>query len=135
MTKEDNRNKVYSAWNKYKRKMINFKVLNYIDKYNVEKYIKLPSYIKEKFNNGSFCIAHFSDIVRMGLLLKYGGYWIDSTYFVNTPLTKVNTSFYSLKLNYCFRHRFINCQWAINFMAVPPNSFIATYCYVALLFY
>ena len=38
MTKEDNRNKVYSAWNKYKRKMVNFKVLNYIDKYNVEKY-------------------------------------------------------------------------------------------------
>ena len=38
MTKEDNRNPVYSAWNKYKRKMINFKVPNYIDKYNVEKY-------------------------------------------------------------------------------------------------
>ena len=106
-----------------------------IDKYNLEKYIKLPSYIKEKFNKGAFSIAHFSDIVRMGLLLKYGGYWIDSTYLVNTPLIKVNTSFYSLKLNYCFPHRFIKCQWAINFMAVPPNSFIATYCYAALLFY
>ena len=38
MTKGDNRNRVHSAWNKYKRKMINFKGLNYIDKFNVEKY-------------------------------------------------------------------------------------------------
>ena len=38
MTKEDNRNPVYSAWNKYKRKMVNFKGVNYIDKYNVETY-------------------------------------------------------------------------------------------------
>ena len=106
-----------------------------IDKYNLEKFIKLPSYIKEKFNNGIISIPHLSDIVRMGLLLKYGGYWIDATYLVNTPLTKVNTTFFSLRLNYCFGHPFINCQWAINFMAVSPNSFISTYGYAALLFY
>jgi len=106
-----------------------------IDKDNYKKYIKLPSYIIEKFNNGSLSVQHFADIIRMGLLLKYGGYWIDSTYLVNTPLSKVYTTFYSLKLNYCFRHPFINCQWAINFMAVPKNSFIATYGYIALLFY
>ena len=106
-----------------------------IDQYNYEKYIKLPFYIKEKFNNRTFHVIHFSDIIRMGLLLKYGGYWIDSTYFINIPLTKVNTSFYSLKINYCFRHRFIKCLWAINFLAVPPKSFIATYCYMAFLLY
>ena len=37
MTKADNRNLVYSAWNKYKRKLVHFKVENYIDKYNIEK--------------------------------------------------------------------------------------------------
>ncbi len=106
-----------------------------IDKYNLEKYIKLPSYIKEKFNNGTFSITHLSDIVRMGLLLKYGGYWIDSTYFVNTPLTKVNTNFYSLKTNICFSHPFIKCLWTGNFLAVPPNSFLVTYSYIAFLVY
>ena len=106
-----------------------------IDKYNLEKYIKLPSYIKEKFNNRDFSVTHFSDIIIMGLLLKYGGYWIDSTYFVNTPLTKVNTRFYSLKLNYCLPHRFMKCLWAINFMAVPKNSFITTYGYISFLLY
>ena len=106
-----------------------------IDKYNYEKYIKLPFYIKEKFNNGTFSLTHFSDIIRMGLLLKYGGYWIDSTYFINIPLTKVNTNFYSLKTRYCFEHPFIKCLWAGNFLAVAPKSFIATYSYIAFLLY
>ncbi len=38
LTKEDNRSIVYSAWNKYKRKMMHFKVVNYIDKYASEEY-------------------------------------------------------------------------------------------------
>ena len=37
MTK-DNNNRVHSAWNKYKRKMIHFKGLPYIDKYKAKKY-------------------------------------------------------------------------------------------------
>ena len=36
-----------------------------ISKYNLEKYIKLPSFIKNKFENNTFSITHFSDIVRM----------------------------------------------------------------------
>ena len=31
-------NRVYSAWNKYKRKKINFKGVDYIEKYKAEKY-------------------------------------------------------------------------------------------------
>ena len=38
LTKEDNRSLVYSAWNKYKRKMMHFKIVNYIDKYASEEY-------------------------------------------------------------------------------------------------
>ena len=108
-----------------------------ISKYNIEKYIKLPSYILEKFHNKTFTLTHFSDIVRMALLFKHGGYWIDSTYFVNTPFTKVNTSYYTIKLDYCFlkKHPFIKCKWAGNLMAVTRNSFIVTYGYHAILYY
>ena len=108
-----------------------------ISKYNIEKYIKLPSYIIEKFHNKTFSITHFSDIVRLALLFKYGGYWIDSTYFINTPLTKVKTSFHTLQLKECFtnKHPFVKCIWGVNFMAVTKNSFIATYSYHAILFY
>ena len=84
-------------------------------------------------------MAHFADIVRIGLLLKYGGYWIDSTYFIDTPLNKVNTTFFTIKTRFehCFlkRHSFIKCLFSINFLAVPKNSFIATYGYIAILSY
>jgi len=108
-----------------------------ISKYNLEKYIKLPSFIKNKFENNTFSITHFSDIVRMALLSKYGGYWIDSTYFISTPLTKVNTTFFTLKLNYCWTKDifFMTCLWAGNFFATNKHSFIATYGYMAFLYY
>ena len=64
-------------------------------------------------------------------------YWIDATYLVTTPLEKINASFYTLKLNYCwtYNHPFINCLWSANFFAVPKNSFVATFGYKALLNY
>ena len=108
-----------------------------ISKYNLENYIKLPKHIIEKFNNNIFSITHLSDIVRFALLQKYGGYWIDATYLVTTPLEKINSPFYTLKLNYCwtYNHPFINCLWSANFFALPKNSFVATFGYKALLNY
>ena len=108
-----------------------------LSKYNLDKYIHLPNYIIKKFNKGIFTITHFSDIVRMALLYKYGGYWIDSTYLITKPLADIKTSFYTLKLNYCwtFGHPFIKCAWSVNFMGYSKKSFIATYGYKALLLY
>ena len=70
-----------------------------ISKYNLEKFIKVPSYIYDKFNKGIFSITHFSDILRFGLIFKYGGYWIDATYFLTKPIENTNLSFYTIKLN------------------------------------
>ena len=108
-----------------------------ITKYNINKYIKLPNYIIEKFNNKTFSLTHYSDIVRVALLFKYGGYWIDATYLVTTPITKVNTPFYTLKLDSCWisNHPFINCLWSANYMAVAKNSFLATFAYNSFLLY
>ena len=108
-----------------------------ISKYNLNKYIKLPKYIIQKLNSGYITITHFSDIVRAALLYKYGGYWIDATYFINRPLTKVNTTFFTIKLSYCWiqNHPIINCLWSVNFMASTKNSFISTYSYMALIHY
>ena len=108
-----------------------------LNKNNIKKYISLPNYIIEKFKKGIIGMAHFSDIIRVGLLLKFGGYWIDSTYFITTPLKKINSTFFTLKPRHCFvkKHSFIKCLFSINFMAVPKNSFIATYSFASLLFY
>lgn len=48
---------------------------------NVFNYIDLPDWIIEKFNSGKITYTHLSDILRMGILYRYGGLWIDATYF------------------------------------------------------
>lgn len=105
-----------------------------LDKNNLKKYIELPQYIMKKFNDGIISITHLSDIIRMAILSKYGGYWIDSTYLITTPLTYTNSSLFTLKLVHCFPI-ISKCLWAVNFLAVSKNNFLSTYSYNALLFY
>ena len=108
-----------------------------LSKNDLEKYIKLPEFIIQKFKNKIISFAHLSDIIRMGLLYKYGGYWIDATYFLTTPLKKISTKFFSIKLDYCWTYTipFIKCLFSINFIALPKHSFIAGVSYISLINY
>ena len=106
-----------------------------VDESNLNKYIELPDYILQKFYAKKFDITHFSDIVRMALLSKHGGYWIDSTYFVNTPLIHNNYSLFTLKLSECYPGTVTKCRWAGNFLGMPKRSFLSVYAYNAFLFY
>ena len=106
-----------------------------VDQNNYKKYVDLPDYILKKFNDGKFSITHFSDIIRMALLAKHGGYWIDSTYFVTTPLIYDNYSLFTLKLSQCYPGTVTKCRWAGNFLGMPKNSFLSVYAYNAFLLY
>ena len=46
---------------------------------NIKDYIELPDIIYKMKKNNKMCTAHFVDIVRTALLVKYGGVWVDST--------------------------------------------------------
>lgn len=50
-----------------------------IDSSNLTDYVNLPDYIIEKWKKGIIENAHFTDMVRLELLIQKGGYWIDST--------------------------------------------------------
>ncbi len=56
-----------------------------VDEYNYEQYISLPQYIKEKRRKGVIPSALFSDLLRLELLIKHGGTWIDSTVLMTDP--------------------------------------------------
>lgn len=53
---------------------------------NLHRYIKLPDYIVEKHRNEIIKEAHYSDIIRIQLLIQYGGIWMDSTCYVSGEL-------------------------------------------------
>lgn len=63
----------------------NYTVIRLCDD-NLKEYIDLPQYVHEKYNNGTFGKAHFSDLVRLALLSTYGGVWLDSTIFLTASL-------------------------------------------------
>lgn len=46
---------------------------------NQHEYVTLPDYIEEKRKRGIIPYAVYTDLVRLELLIKYGGSWIDST--------------------------------------------------------
>lgn len=50
-----------------------------LDKENFKEYVSMPEDIIEKWERGIIGMAHFSDLLRLEILIQYGGYWIDST--------------------------------------------------------
>ena len=48
---------------------------------NYKDFVTFPDYIQEKIDSGVISKTHFSDLLRLELLIKYGGTWIDSTVY------------------------------------------------------
>lgn len=57
------------------------KTIKIIDQNNVYDYISIPEDIRAKREKGLIKDAHYSDLIRLELLTRYGGYWIDATVF------------------------------------------------------
>lgn len=57
-----------------------------LDEKTIFDYITLPEVIVQKYKEGKIHKAHFADICRVELLYQYGGYWLDSTDFMMTPM-------------------------------------------------
>ena len=73
--------------------------VNVISMNNIAEYVELPSFIYKKLEKGNITLTHFSDILRMALLCKYGGLWIDSTVLTcgAIPSSYLNKSLYSIQ--------------------------------------
>ncbi len=46
---------------------------------NMGKYVRFPEYIMEKWRLGQISNTHMTDLLRLELLIRYGGMWIDAT--------------------------------------------------------
>jgi hypothetical protein len=77
--------KCFDSWKKYNP---SWEII-FLDETNLEKYINWSTYFsKDKLEviKKKNLPAHYSDIIRMILLSKYGGLWVDATTFCITPL-------------------------------------------------
>lgn len=52
---------------------------------NLHDYVQFPDYIQDKIDQGIIPRTHMSDLLRLELLERYGGTWIDATVYCSSP--------------------------------------------------
>lgn len=96
---------------------------------NIYEYVDIPQYILDKKAQGIISNTHFSDILRICLLEKYGGTWIDATVLLTgkIPIEILEQNFFAFSVpenhpNYKF-HLF--SSWFMH--AQPGHAFLKSF--------
>jgi hypothetical protein len=78
---------------------LNGKNVRAVDSKTLNEYIELPKWIEEKRERKVISLTHYSDIVRVSLLAKYGGIWLDATCYVSEKIPQwvTKSDFYSCR--------------------------------------
>lgn len=53
---------------------------------NYRDYVTFPAFIRDKIDRGVITRTHMSDLLRLELLIRYGGTWLDATVFCSSPV-------------------------------------------------
>lgn len=90
---------------------------------NLDEYIQLPERITTLYQDGKISNAHYSDIIRMALLSRYGGIWIDATILLTSNLDGIisNTNLYTIK-NKPKGNNVSDRRWTGFFIATEPMN-------------
>ena len=92
---------------------------------NIHDYIEVPTVILDKHRSGFIGNAHFADIVRMMILSKYGGLWLDATMLLHEPIDKsaFSRAFFSVGFNKIEPSRYVaNNKWLVGVIGGSSNS-------------
>lgn len=91
---------------------------------NIDDYIDVPYKIKEKYNNGLLGHAHFADVVRMMILAKYGGVWLDATSLLHEPIDEnaFISDFFSVGFKSANSKYISNNKWSVNVLGGNNKS-------------
>lgn len=100
-----------------------------ITKKNIYNYVQFPPFIITKWEAGIITDTHISDMLRLELLTRYGGTWIDATVFCSEISEKIPKYFFDSDL-FFFQslkpgrdgHSHINSSWFIT--AKSNNKFL-----------
>lgn len=57
-----------------------------LTKENVHEYISFPDCVWQQFQDGTLRIQHLADMIRVQLLRKYGGLWLDASIYCNEDI-------------------------------------------------
>lgn len=106
-------------------------VIRFITLENCMEYVTFTDTIIKKFQEGKITLTHLSDILRAELLYRYGGMWIDATYYISDNIEETlfeTDTFWTLKYpGYIWKSDISQGRWACNLLRVPPKSLFARF--------
>ena len=88
---------------------------------NISEYILLPDFILSKYKKGYISNQHFADLLRVSLLEKYGGTWMDGTIFCSSN----NIPEHMMKSDLFIYQTMFPATWGI---PTAMNSYFITAC-------
>ena len=65
---------------------------------NMCDYVEFPKFILEKWKTGQITHTHMTDLIRLELLIKYGGMWIDATVLCTSKRENIPDYFFNSDL-------------------------------------
>lgn len=65
---------------------------------NMNQYVQFPEFIVEKWKTGVITHTHLTDLLRLELLIKYGGMWLDATVFCSEKRNGIPNYFFDSDL-------------------------------------
>lgn len=96
---------------------------------NYQQYVDIPDYIIQKLKAESITWATFSDIMRVSLLSKWGGIWLDATIYMTQPFPErmYQNSFFTVGHPAVYgmvRLEPSRCKWRMFLMGSIPDHFM-----------
>lgn len=100
-----------------------------ITKDNINDYIEVPRYIVDLQSEGKMSMANMTDLIRVMLLSKYGGLWLDSTIFTSQdiPSNFFDLPFYSLHTQYEYNCYVQHNLYHIFILGSVPNGKLVSF--------
>lgn len=102
---------------------------------NYKEYISIPNYIIKRLRDGDISYTHFSDVLRVALLARYGGLWLDATIFVTRDIGVISMPFFSMKQIPMDNKHVSMYRWTSFCLGGVPNLPLFIYLRDALFYY
>ena len=95
-----------------------------LTKDNLTDYVQMPEYIMEKVKKGYITFTHLSDLIRVELLYRYGGTWMDATLLATAPIDNswMNGVFGTVKVHPLSEGTISDYRWTSFYMFCYPGS-------------
>lgn len=105
---------------------------------NCMQYVTFTEAVIRKFNEGKISYTHLSDLLRAELLFRYGGMWIDATYYAAGPIDAGRLKEQIFTLRFCqpiFEADVTKGRWSGNLWYAPKGRKLFRFLMESLWYY